>query len=369
MGYSAYKEAIALADLGHVITVVHGNSDITNYRDPRITFLHLSINTTPLIGLGIYYFKIRQLFKKQINLTKFDAIYIQSLEFGLVNLARLNIPIFYFARSTMTGLQNALRSEGIKMSPLARIVHLLLVTLERRCMYYSRVIFVKSHSMVSEIMSLYGINSKKIAVITGGIDTKDFQIETELSYEACKRKLGIPLDKYIVLYAGRIVPQKGLIYLVKAALNLLPEPSFAVVIVGANMSKSYTKSTKRLLVNTNHQNSFHFLGQVDQLDMPLIFNLADCVVTPSLYEPFGMVNLQAASLGKTVITTNVTGSADLLADYPNIKIVKPGSVEAIESTLREVLSLKTQKDQLSIDLSGYSWRNVAEKLSRYFILS
>ena len=368
MGYSAYKEATAFVSLGHSVTVVHcySNPEIAHFYDPRITFIYLPIKKIPLIGFLMYSFKLKKFINEKINIKNFGIVYIQSLEFGLLNLARIKMPIFYYARSTMRGMQQALRNEKVKTSLFSEIINLVLVALERKCMRYSKIIFVKSRRMVSEISSLYNIDLNKLVVITGGIDDTDFHIQPESSCLEFKRNLRIPLDVPAVLYAGRIVPQKGLTYLIEASLNLLREINFVVIIAGANVSESYYVKVKHLLDHTMYKKSFYFLGHIDQLDMSLVLNSVDCLVTPSLYEPFGMINLQAAFLNKKIVTTEVTGSVDLLANYAKIKIVKAGSSSAIESAIREVLFWKNQKGQASVDFRIYSWRNVAEQLMYYF---
>lgn len=371
MGYSAYKEATALVSLGHSVTVVHcySSPEIAHFYDQRITLIHLPMGRIPLIGFFMYVFKLKKFFNDKQRIKDFDSIYIQSLEFGLLDLSRIKIPVFYYTRSTMRGLQQALRNEGKKMSLFAKIIHLVLVTLECRCMRYSKMIFVKSRKMVSEISCLYHIHPNKLAVISGGIDDKDFQIQSESSCEAFKRNFKIPLGVPIVLYAGRIVPQKGLSYLIEASLTLLREINFVIVIAGTGVNQSYYTKVKQQLDNSMYQKSFYFLGHIDQRDMSMVLNSADCLVTPSIYEPFGMVNLQAAFLNISIITTEVTGSVDLLTDYENIKIVSAGSSTAIEIALKQVLLLKSPVDQLPIDLSDYSWRSVAKQLLRYFSLT
>ena len=344
----------------------YSNPEIAHFYDPRITFIYLPIKKIPLIGFLMYSFKLKKFINEKINIKNFGIVYIQSLEFGLLNLARIKMPIFYYARSTMRGMQQALRNEKVKTSLFSEIINLVLVALERKCMRYSKIIFVKSRKMVSEISSLYNIDLNKLVVITGGIDDTDFHIQPESSCLEFKRNLRIPLDVPAVLYAGRIVPQKGLTYLIEASLNLLREINFVVIIAGANVSESYYVKVKHLLDHTMYKKSFYFLGHIDQLDMSLILNSVDCLVTPSLYEPFGMINLQAAFLNKKIVTTEVTGSVDLLANYAKIKIVKAGSSSAIESAIREVLFWKNQKGQASVDFRIYSWRNVAEQLMYYF---
>ena len=370
MGYSAFKEATALTSLGHFVTVVHCYSDheIVHFQDPRITLIHVPMKKLPVIGFFLYAFSLKKFFRDKLNVNDFDCLYIQSLEFGLLSFSKITTPIFYFARSTMRGIRLALRKEGEKISLFTRIIYLVLVALERRCMSYSKMVFVKSRKMAAEVSGLYGVSQNNIAVITGGIDEKDFQVQTDSSCAAFKRKFKIPLDIPVVLYAGRIVPQKGLLYLIEASLSLLREINFVVVVAGDAVNETYASTVKRRVGDSAYRESFHFLGHVDQRDMTLVLNSADCLVTPSLYEPFGMVNLQAAFLNRSIITTKATGSVDLLAKYAKIKIVNTGSSMDIASALKEVLLLKSSTDQPPIDLSDYSWRRVADQLLRYFPL-
>ncbi|MFH1662075.1 MAG: glycosyltransferase family 4 protein [Candidatus Falkowbacteria bacterium] len=366
MGYSAYKEAKCFADFNHEVTLVHLNSDIDNYLDNRIKFIHLSIKKTHLIDFIFLYFTLKNFLKTQININNFDVIYIQSLEFGLLKLSKIKKPIFYFSRSSMVGLQNALRKERIHKTFLSQINHIILVRLEKRCMKYAKIVFVKSRNMASEVANLYNINSKKISVITGGIDEKDYKTDSIKFCEKFRKKLLISPTAKIILYAGRIVPQKGLIYLIKASLQLLKNYNFVVVVAGSRIDEIYSDSIMKLLNNSEYRKSFYFLGHINQLKMSSIFNIADCVVTSSLYEPFGMVNLQAAFLGKNIITTDITGSIDILRDYHNIKIIKSGSVEDAKTSLEEMLLSSKNKNNKQFDFSKYSWINVAKKILNLF---
>ena len=364
MGYSAYKEAMAFADLGNSVTVVHcyNSPEISMFSDSRIKTVYLPIMKIPIIGIFVYYFKLRRFFKSKFKAQEFDSIYIQSLEFGLIDLKKINIPIFYFARSTMIGLQKTLQREGIKKSFINKVIHYVLVYLEKRCMRYAKVIFVKFSVMAKEVGSLYSVNSDKIITITGGIDKENFKTDSIVTCDALKKKLSISLSTKVILYAGRIVPQKGLIYLIKASIQLLEDCNFAVIIAGSQIDRHYLRSINKLLENNAHKKSFYFLGHINQLEMSSVFNISDCVVTPSLYEPFGMVNLQAAFLGKTVITTDVTGSVDVLGSYNNLLIVRPCSTEAIKDSLEKILSTNRSINIQPFNFSQYSWISVAKKM-------
>ena len=361
MGYSSYKEAKCFADLGHEVTVAHCNQDIDAYTDNRIKFIYLPIKKIKFIDFFFFYFSLKKFFKKVISINEFDLIYIQSLEFGLLNLPAIKQPIFYFARSSMIGLNNVLKKEGIRKNLFNKLNFSILVHLEKKCLRYAKKVFVKSKIMAGEVKELYGVNSSKLFVVSGGIDENDFKVNNNPDSDFIKN-LSIPLNTKIILYAGRVVPQKGLIYLIKAALELLEKYNFVVVVAGEHKNKKYFNSIVELINNSVYKKSFYFIGHVNQLDMNSIFNIADCVVTPSLYEPFGMVNLQAAFLGKTVITTEVTGSIDLLGKYSRLNVVKSGSVMDIKNSLKKVLNNQTNYNLANYNFKDYLWIDVARQI-------
>lgn len=361
MGYSAYKEALCMADLGHAVTVGHCNSDIHNYQDKRMKYIHLPISKIHFWDFIGFYFKLQK-FLKDVNINKFDLLYIQSLEFGLLDLARVNIPVSYFARSTMIGLRRVQKNEKTTFRLFNKLNHKILIKLEKRCMKYASLVYAKSSSMSKEINTLYHVEPKKIKIISGGIDQSDFKISTDEEIIDIKKKLLLPANKKIILYAGRIVSQKGLIYLVRAALELLNEIDFVVVVAGDYTEKLYYQSIIQLINNSSYKESFYFVGHVGQRKMSAIYNMVDCVVTPSLYEPFGMVNLQAAFLNKDIITTNCTGSIDLLRSYPNIQIIEPRSAEAIKQSIQKVFLTPRDSSVPQFDFTKHSWACITQEI-------
>ncbi len=369
MGYSAYKEAKSFIELGHSVTVIHcySNSEIIFFNDPNINLIFLPIRKIPFLGFLIYYFKLNFFIHNKININKFDVIYIQSLEFGLLNFKEIKIPVFYFSRSSMRGLRQTLKDNKIGVPLSQRIIHYVLVALEKRCMNHSKVIFVKSRNMAKEVAVFYNINSSKLVVVTGGVDQKDFKLESSESCENFKRDLKIPSNLPVLLYAGRIVPQKGLVYLVEASIKLLQKKDFVIIIAGAEVDKSYVAKVKELIKKSSCQKSFFFLGHIKQKDMSLVQNIADCLVTPSLYEPFGMVNLQAAFLGKKIVTTVKTGSAKILKGYEYIELVKAGSEIDLRRALRSIIYESAPTKVQSYDFGRYSWNNVGKQLVSYFM--
>lgn len=364
MGYSAFKEAQEMANAGHELTVVHSNNNISRYKDPRIEFIYISIKKTPFIDFIFFRRALKRIFTKRVLANSYDVIYIQSLEFGVMDFSNIKKPVFYFARSTIAGMDAALKREHIKISFIKRFINIWLIYFERRCIKKSKRIFVKSTIMAKELHKLYSVDINKIHVIRGGIDLSDFSIGTVKSCSEFKRKHNLTENLPIILFAGRIVPQKGLIYLIKAVLRLLDDYKFMVVIAGIGEA-AYTDNINNLIKIANHQADFRFMGHVAQQEMPLLLNIADCVVTPSLYEPFGMINLQAASMGKTIITTNVVGSLEVLNDYAFLRVIKPGSVDALYHALEMCMTKERQPTRL-IDFDDLSWKSVAQEIMHNF---
>ncbi len=364
MGYSSYKEAEALASLGHDVSVVCINPIPNEYSNARISFIHQPISDIPIFEFFSFYFRLRKLFKKKLNINSFDAIYIQSLEFGLVNFRKVEKPVYYFARSTMKGLGDALKQEHVHIKAVRKVVQKVLIWLEYRCMENSKRVLVKSYQMKDEVSRLYRQDERKIEVIQGGLDCQAFS-SVNLSIHNLKQRFGIPSNKKIVMYAGRIVPQKGLKYLVEASLELLAEQDFALIIVGEPTDVRYTAEIKKRVVNSPQKDNIFFIGHVDQHNVPLVFVCADIVATPSIYEPFGMVNIQAASLGKWVITTDQTGSREILQSYSRIIVVKGHSSEALKTAIRDALLLQNGHFVPKFG-EGHSWQIVGRHLQKIF---
>lgn len=360
MGYSSYKEATYLSKLGHEVTVAHCNEHIEDYTHDNITTIHIPNKKIILLDFVYFYFKLKKLPPSVIN--KFDIVYIQSLEYGLLDFNKIKVPIFYFSRSTIIGINKTIAK---KHSLLKKINNKILIILEKRCLNYAGTVLVKSEIMRKEVHSLYNISKDKIKTIIGGIDIKDYHKEDALTKNETKNKYSIPGDKKIILYIGRIVPQKGLVYLIYSALLLFEKrKDFVIVVAGENTDNEYTKEIKKIINNSKQSKNFYFLGHIDQLKTQSIFNIADCVVTPSLYEPFGMVNLQAAYLNKPIITTSVVGSLDILKKYKNLIIIEPKSINNLADGINKVL--EKNKHAQNINFDEYSWKNVTKKLINIF---
>lgn len=364
LGYSAYKEANEFIEKEHDVTIVYINREKNIRLNRKINFIHLPKINKPFFDIIDYYFKLKN-FSAKNDLNNYDIIYIQSLEFGLLNLKSIKTPIFYFSRSTIKGISNCYNKYGIKIEITKKITYAFLNILEKRLLNYCNSIFVKSDLMAAEIIKLYNIKSEKIKVICGGIDTKDFKkIHSEEKINNLKKEYQINPRQYILVYAGRIVPQKGLIYLIQSLMLLEKNINFHLIVSGKIFDSLYFDSIKNYIEKNNLGNKVQFIGHINQFDIFRLLSISSIVISPSLYEPFGMINIQAAILGKAIITTDSVGSNEILSNYNKAITIKPASPFELAQGIKKAILLCDIKS--NGNFYKYSWEKVAHKILHSF---
>lgn len=368
-GHSIKKEVDELISRGHKVTVVHGEKNVTPFISPKAKYFLFEYSKIPILGIFILQRRISRIVSRVVN-EGIDVFYVQTLEFGLINKKIIaDSKMVYFARSTVRGVeQNKPKEYWLDAIRRALIVPIL-VFLEKRCFKISKTVVVKSERMKQEVSKLYSVPIDKIRVLRGGVDADDFKKNRQANSEDIKERLGIKKNEKVILFAGRIVPVKGLSYLLEAFGKLVAEKSsMKLVIAGRQFMSHYGKVIEKIVKRFNLDNKIVFAGYVPQEKMYQYYNICDIVVAPSTYEPFGMVNIQAVAENKPLITTNIAGSLEVIKDYPNLKIVNPFSAPEIRDALIEVFTQnkKIQAYDSYKILQSISWTNMVDNLERAF---
>lgn len=184
---------------------------------------------------------------------------------------------------------------------------------ERMGLYYLADHYLTSSNFVKGELVKKGFPSEKIRVVPFGID-------------AAKITPAIGWDHGYVLFVGRLVEEKGIWVLLKAAKNL---PQIKFKIIGTGPEEKKLKQAAAGLSNVE------FFGFVAGEALWNLYRGARCVVAPSLWqEVFGLVVLEAMAAGKPAIASNIGGLPETVEDRVTGLLVRPGSVpelvEAIE---------------------------------------
>jgi len=146
-----------------------------------------------------------------------------------------------------------------------------------------------------------------------------------------RQRLGIPRNKKIVLCVCRLVEQKGVAYLLEAMRKV----DAALVLLGRGpLEKEFGVLARRLGVADKF---FPCTERVSDQELVDLYRTADVFVLPSLYEPFGMVIVEAMSCGKPVVGTDAGGIPEIIREDTNGFIVPPRNPRALAERINAIL--------------------------------
>jgi len=148
----------------------------------------------------------------------------------------------------------------------------------------------------------------------------------------------------LVLFAGRLVPQKDLPNLLQAAaLVLRRHPDVLFLLVGSGQEEL---KARRLAEELGIAEGVKFVGAVPYEQMPAYFAACDVFVLPSVYEGNARVLAEAAAAGKPVVATDVSGTRDTVIDGETGYIVPVGRPEALAQGMIRVLDNPTRAAEM-----------------------
>ena len=197
----------------------------------------------------------------------------------------------------------------------------------------ARIIAV-SEGMRQDILRCYPeLDPNKVVTIHNGIDLEVFKPTTN---EKLVRALGVDPAKPSVLFVGRITRQKGLPYLLKAAKRLPGDVQLVLAAGSADTPDILAEVTA--LVNELKQSRSHVIWlnqQLNREELIALLSAASVFACPSIYEPLGIVNLEAMACGTPVIATATGGIPEVVVHNETgvlvpIEQVKDGSGTPID---------------------------------------
>ncbi|PTX93154.1 glycogen synthase [Spartobacteria bacterium LR76] len=182
--------------------------------------------------------------------------------------------------------------------------------LERTTLEMADAVIAVSEETKRDVNKLFHIAPEKMHVIYNGIDLDEYRPVT--SKNALKR-FGInPVEPYI-LFVGRITRQKGIIHLVNAIRHM--NPGFQVVLcAGAPDTAEIATEMKNAVsaAQRSRPGVIWIEEMVDTKSKVELYSNAAAFVCPSIYEPFGIINLEAMACGTPVVASNVGGIKEVV---------------------------------------------------------
>jgi glycogen synthase len=168
-----------------------------------------------------------------------------------------------------------------------------------------------SEAMKDDVQELYGVPAERIRVIHNGIDPAEYQPRPS---EEVLRRLGVEPEIPIVLFVGRITRQKGILHLVRAIRQL--RAGVQVVLCAGAPDTPEIATEMRALVDEVRRDAKvpivwlpHMLPKSDVITL---YTHAAVFVCPSVYEPFGIINLEAMACETPVVASAVGGIPEIV---------------------------------------------------------
>jgi len=228
--------------------------------------------------------------------------------------------------------------------------------------YEADRVIVCSQSMKNEICGHFNLPLDKVDVIPNAIDETKYQ--TSVDRGSVRQRYGVGYGEKLILCVGRLVPQKGIEYFIRAIPHIAkryPEAKF--IIVGEGWSRDILESEARA---SGHGGKIQFTGFASDQEVINLMTSADVLVVPSVYEPFGIVALEGMATGVPVVASKVGGLSEVIEHDRTGLLVYPRSPESIAWGVDQVLSdpghAKWLTDNAKEKLhKAYSWEAVAMK--------
>ncbi len=183
---------------------------------------------------------------------------------------------------------------------------------EKTALEMADAVIAVSQGTKADILKLFDVQEQRVHVIHNGIDLHEF---TKVESHEVLPRYGIPPGQPYVLFVGRITRQKGIIYLLKALSYL--DPDIPVVLCASSPdTPAIAAEMKEALEHASaHREQIYWIQDV--LDKPSLIELyshAGVFCCPSIYEPFGIINLEAMACEVPVVASAVGGVPEVVLE-------------------------------------------------------
>ena len=247
------------------------------------------------------------------------------------------------------------RHQGWLPGPMNKLIH----QIEWWLTYEARRVITCSQYMHDQVADIFAKPAATLDVVPNGVDVRDFALPDD-EVAAFRRDLA-PADTNVVLFAGRLEYEKG-VQTVLDALHGLRErvgpTEFLIAGVG-----TYSEELRRKVDELDLAEHVRFTGFLEDHELRLHYAAADVAVAPSIYEPFGLVAVEAMACGTPVVVGDTGGLREVVSGGHGLTFTPQDAAH-----LTEVLARVLSDGQLAAELTArgrdrilarYDWAGVA----------
>ena len=197
------------------------------------------------------------------------------------------------------------------------------------------------------LVEILRLPPENITVVYHGIDHDRFRPLSTIA--VIHERYRLPPGRHYLIYVGSEDPRKNLMTLVRALAKVRNDlPNVELIKVGRSHYERERQRLIALAIELGVRNAIHFLDDVPENDLPLLYNLADLYVTPSLYEGFGFPVVEAMACGTPVVCAKAASLPEIVGNA-GVQIL-PCDVPTLAGTL--VALLRDRERRLALRRSG-----------------
>jgi len=247
---------------------------------------------------------------------------------------------------------------------------------ERAAYESAAAVIAVSGGMREDILDCYpDLDPNKVQVIYNGVDAQAYAPTTDTS--AVLRR-GIDPDRPYVIFVGRITRQKGVIHLVNAARSLPPEAQVILCAGAADTAELGAEVTAGVAELQRERTGVVWIEEMlPRADVVSLLSQATLFCCPSVYEPLGIVNLEAAACATAVVASDVGGIPEVVADGDTGLLVHydasdPGKFEAdLAARMAELLADPQRAAEMGARgrarvLDEFGWAAIATRTAEVY---
>jgi len=291
---------------------------------------------------------------------QYDLVHIHEWLTGVAGVAlklRWKAPLLVTIHGTERG-----RHQGYITSRTSQQIN----QLEWQICYEAWRVIVCSQFMREELQRYFNTPADKIDVIFNGVNSQPNHRCTPAEAAALRARYA-PNGERLLFFVGRMVHEKGVHVLIRALPRILANyPQTKLLLAGKNGQKMWP-----LAYELGVEQAVEFLGFISDRERDCIYQVVDAAIFPSLYEPFGIVALEAMSCGCNVIASHVGGLREVvehlrngLAVYPDDPLSIAWAVDQLFSNPGAAAQWRRRAQTETLPL--FSWKLIAEQTAAVY---
>lgn len=195
------------------------------------------------------------------------------------------------------------------------------------------------------------LSSENVYVLKNCIDTSRFDKKlTQVEQNALRNRLGIESDDIILIFCGRIVPEKGIRELINA-IELCENPKIKLLIVGDTnfgLSKrtTYLEQIRQLVAK--NKDRIRMTGYIENSLLYQYYSIADIAVVPSIWdEPAGLVAIEAMVTGTPLVATKAGGLPEYVNDECAVIVLRDGLIQNLSKAFKLIMETPNLLDKMA----------------------